>query len=107
VVFDGLEAFTKHNGQVSSDLFPPKMSQSLRSLGVPQTCLVYEGLYGVGFYIVQSLCAIGVERIVVLSQFSPSTRTQQRFDQLKRFAKFLLFAHFTSNLFLMYLYFFF
>lgn len=57
--------------------------QYVQSLGCSQTAVVYEGLYGIGFQVVKQLCLMGVEKILILSQFSISKDTQKRFSELE------------------------
>ena len=63
----------------------------LKSLGAPSSCIVYEGLYGVGYRLVRCLVSLGVEKIIIFSRFCLAEKAEKRLRELKRF-----YYHFNS-----------
>ena len=83
-IHESLDTFAQPKALLNTmDSLPFKMREALQTAGVPRVCVVYEGVYGVGFAVVQALCGVGVERVVVLSAFALTKRALCRFEQLK------------------------
>ena len=59
-----------------------KRSKAIQGL-VPQSCVVYGGLYGVGFKLVRELCLSGSQRVIILSPLPLSMLSKERFDLLQ------------------------
>jgi hypothetical protein len=79
-----LKLLSSHFPQFSVDSLHERL-EFMKSIGCPQTSVVYEGLYGIGFQIVKYLCLFGVEKILVLSRFPLSNDSRKRFHELEGF----------------------